>query len=140
MAKRATTKPKASLYRTDELKQAQIALRESQQWLSTTLNSIGDAVIATDRDGCVRILNPAAQSLAGWTQEDAVGRPLRDVFNFVSGERGDSVEDPATKVMREGVVVGPANHTVLIAKDGTTLPIDDSGAPIRNPDDNIAGV
>ena len=140
MARRAATKGNATAKKTERRQRADEALRESEERLSTTLNSIGDAVIATDRKGCVTFLNPAAQSLTGWQQEDAVGKPLKDVFNIVSEETGRQIEDPVTKVIREGVVVGLANHTVLIAKDGTKLPIDDSGAPIRDCQGNITGV
>ncbi len=123
-----------------DLKRAEAALREREEWLSTTLRSIGDAVLATDAKGRVTFLNPAAQSLTGWKQEEAAGRPLREVFNIVSEKTRRPVENPVTKVMREGTVVGLANHTVLIARDGTRRPIDDSGAPIRDSRGNIIGV
>ncbi len=123
-----------------ERKRAEESLRESEEWLSTTLNSIGDAVIATDGLGCVTFMNPAAQSLTGWKQEEAAGKLLRDVFNIVSEETGEPAEDPISKVVQEGVVAGLANHTVLIARDGTKRPIDDSGAPLRDAEGNISGV
>ncbi len=115
-------------------------LKESEQWLSTTLKSIGDAVIATDANGFVTFMNPVAEALTGWNQEDAVGKPLSEVFNIINEETGKQAEDPATRVLREGFVVGLANHTVLIAKDGMKRPIDDSGAPIRDDKGNIIGV
>ena len=115
-------------------------LKESEQWLSTTLKSIGDAVIATDANGFVTFMNPVAEALTGWNQEDAAGKPLKKVFNIINEETGKQAEDPATRVLREGVVVGLANHTVLIARDGTKYPIDDSGAPIRDDKGNIMGV
>ena len=115
-------------------------LRDSEQWLATTLKSIGDAVIATDAGGFVTFMNPVAEALTGWNQEDAAGKPLKKVFNIINEETGKQAEDPATRVFREGVVVGLANHTVLIAKDGTKYPIDDSGAPIRDDKGNIMGV
>ena len=115
-------------------------LRESEQWLATTLKSIGDAVIATDAGGFVTFMNPVAEVLTGWKQEDTAGKPLKKVFNIINEETGKQAEDPATRVLREGVVVGLANHTVLIAKDGTKYPIDDSGAPIRDDKGNITGV
>jgi PAS domain S-box-containing protein len=114
--------------------------REREEWLSTTLRSIGDAVIATDAKGRVTFLNPAAQSLTGWKQREAVGRALADVFNIVNEETGRPVEDPVTRVMREGLIVGLGNHTVLIARDGTRRNIDDSGASIRGSQGNITGV
>ena len=116
------------------------ALRASEEWLSTTLKSIGDAVIATDAKGHVRLINPVAQTLTGWNEEDAIGKPLEDVFNIINEETGKPAEDPATRVIREGIIVGLANHTVLIAKDGTQWPVDDSGAPIRDDKGNITGV
>jgi RNA polymerase sigma factor (sigma-70 family) len=119
---------------------AQEELRQSEEWLSTTLRSIGDAVIATDAEGRVRFLNPTAQSLTGWGQTETAGKPLKEVFNIVNRETGAPVEDPVTKVMREGLVVGLANHAVLIARDGTRRPIDDRGAPIRDSAGNTIGV
>jgi len=115
-------------------------LRESEQRLVTTLKSIGDAVIATDAGGFVTFMNPVAEALTGWNQEDAAGKPLKKVFNIINEETGKQAEDPATRVLREGAVVGLANHTVLIAEDGTKYPIDDSGAPIRDDKGNITGV
>ena len=115
-------------------------LKESEQWLSTTLKSIGDAVIATDANGFVTFMNPVAEALTGWNQEDVAGKPLSEVFNIINEETGKQAEDPATRVLREGFVVGLANHTVLIAKDRMKRPIDDSGAPIRDDKGNIIGV
>jgi PAS domain S-box-containing protein len=115
-------------------------LRESERWLFTTLRSINEAVIATDTKGCVTLMNHVAQSLTGWKEEDATGRPLRDIFNIINEKTQKPVGDPVRRVLREGVVVGLANDTVLIAKDGTQRPIDDSGAPIRDDKGNIMGV
>ena len=115
-------------------------LKEREEWLSTTLASIGDAVIATDTKGCVILMNPVAQSLTGWKQEDVEGRPVKEVFYIINEETRKPAEDPVTRVLQEGVVVGLANHTVLIAKDGTEIPIDDSGAPIRDDKGNMLGV
>ena len=115
-------------------------LKESEEWLSTTLKSIGDAVIATDSKGCVKFINPVAEGLTGWKGEDAEGKMLEYIFNIVDEKTGEDVENPVNKVIREGVVVGLANHTVLIAKDGRKIPIDDSGAPIKDDDGRITGV
>ena len=115
-------------------------LKESEQWLSTTLKSIGDAVIATDKAGHVTFMNPVAESLTGWQQEEAKGEPLQDVFNIINEETREKVEDPVTKVLREGAGVGLANHTLLIAKNGAEIAIDDSGAPIRGAKEKISGV
>ncbi|MBW1740452.1 MAG: PAS domain S-box protein, partial [Deltaproteobacteria bacterium] len=115
-------------------------LKEREEWLFTTLASIGDAVIATGTTGSVTFMNAVAQSLTGWKQEDAEGKPLKEVFHIINEKTRKLVEDPVTKVLREGVIVGLANHTVLIAKDGTETPIDDSGAPVRDDKGNIMGV
>ena len=111
-----------------------------ERWLTAVLSSIGDAVIATDGQGRVSFTNPIACSLTGWTDEDAKGRPLEEVFAIVSEEHGQPVESPVARVIREGVVVGLANHTALISRDGTERPIADSAAPIKDHDDKIVGV
>ena len=115
-------------------------LKENEQLLATTLRSIGDAVITTDVNGSVIFMNPVAESLTGWRQKDAVRRPLKDVFNIIDEHTGEQIEDPVTRVLRDGVAVGLANNTVLIARDGTKRSIDDSGAPIKDCKGNIMGV
>lgn len=122
------------------MKQMAEALHERREWLRVTLSIIGDAVITTDIKGCVTFLNPVAQSLTGWTQEGAAGIPLENVFKIVNEETRRTVENPAIRALREGVVVGLASHTLLIAKDGTERPIEDSAAPIRNARGEVAGV
>src|SRR5262249_11032302 len=112
----------------------------SRQWLSAVLTSIGDAVIATDAQGRVVFINPVARSLCGWEKDEATGRPIGEVFHIVNGHTPAPVESPVKKVLDEGVVVGLANHTVLIARGGVERPIDDSGAPIRDPRGHIDGV
>lgn len=108
--------------------------------LRITLDSIGDGVIATDTDGNVTQINPAAQKLTGWTFESAQGRPLTEVFNIVNAKTKEVVVNPVTKVLELGKTVGLANHTMLIAKDGAEYQIADSAAPIRDTNGNIAGV
>ncbi len=115
-------------------------LKESREWLSVTLRSIGDAVIATDTEGCVIFMNLVAEALTGWKEEEAIGKALEKVFNIINEKTGKEVESPVKKVFRENIIVGLANHTLLIAKDGTRRPIDDSGAPIRDEKGNIIGV
>ena len=122
-----------------ERKRAEEALRESEQWLSTTLRSIGDAVIVTDAQGLVTLMNPVAEDLTGWDEAGTVGKPLEDVFNIINEQTGYLAESPVARVMREGVLVGLADHTILIAKDGTKRSIADSGAPMRDEEGNIIG-
>jgi PAS domain S-box-containing protein len=116
------------------------ALHEQREWLRVTLASIGDAVITTDTSGNVTFLNPVAESLTGWSLADASGKSLTDVFNIVNEDTRKQVESPTVRALREGVVVGLANHTLLISRDGTERPIDDSAAPIRNAKEEVAGV
>ena len=115
-------------------------LKENESWLSVILRSIGDAVIVTDVDGNIQFMNDVACYLTGWKLEQAMGKPLVIIFNIINEKTRKKVEDPVTKVIREGKVVGLANHTVLISKDGTEIPIDDSGAPVRDEKGNIIGV
>jgi PAS domain S-box-containing protein len=113
---------------------------DSRGWLSAVLTGISDAVIATDAQGRVAFTNPVAQALTGWDKEEAVGEPLEHVFHIVSEETREPVEQPVARVLRDGVVVGLANHTLLIARDGTPRPIADGAAPIRDELGNIWGV
>lgn len=115
-------------------------VREGRDWLQTTLASIGDGVITTDAAGRITLLNGAAQAATGWTNDEAAGKPLEQVFVIRNEETGLAVESPVSKVLREGRVVGLANHTKLIAKDGRDVPIDDSAAPIRDSAGRIGGV
>lgn len=114
-------------------------IRSSEAWLSTTLASIGDAVIATDGLGRIRLINPVARALTGWGDE-AVGRPLQDVFRIINETTRLPVEQPVEEVLREGTVVLLANHTLLIARDGTEVPIEDSAAPIKDQAGRTIGV
>jgi PAS domain S-box-containing protein len=123
-----------------ERQKAETRLTEEKQVLSTTLTSIGDAVIATDAAGRITFLNAEAERLTGWPARDAAGQPLAGVFRIINEHTRQSVESPVEKVLREGKVVGLANHTVLISKEGKETPIDDSAAPIRRPDGSLGGV
>jgi PAS domain S-box-containing protein len=113
-----------------ELEIAQTSLRESEQRWATTLASIGDAVIATDTLGKIVFMNGEAEALTGWKLSEASQKPLKTIFNIINEQTRLEVESPIERVLREGIVVGLANHTVLIQKDGNEVPIDDSGAPI----------
>ena len=119
--------------------QAEDALRNQSEWLRNTLASIGDAVISTDSEGRVTFMNGLAEKLTGWPQAEAVGRALSEVFNVVNERTRRPVENPALRAMREGTIVGLANHTVLIARDGTERPIDESAAPVRDESAAILG-
>jgi PAS domain S-box-containing protein len=112
----------------------------SRDLLHTTLTSIGDAVIATDEYGRVTFMNGVAENLTGWTQAQAAGRKLPEVLRIVSEETRQAVDSPVDKALREGVIVGLANHAMLISRDGSERPIDDSAAPIRNAQGRMVGV
>jgi len=119
---------------------AQQELRHSEDRLAITLNSIGDALIATDIQGRVTMMNPVAESMTGWMLSEAKGRLIQDVFVIRSAMTGAPVPIPVDKVLREGVVVGLANHTILLSRTGTVFHIADSAAPIRDDQDEIQGV
>jgi PAS domain S-box-containing protein len=111
-------------------KKAENDLRKSEQRWATTLSSIGDAVIATDILGRVTFMNPTAEALTGWSNLEAKEKSLTEVFQIVNEQTKKPVESPVDKVLAQGLVVGLANHTILISKNGEQIPIDDSGAPI----------
>jgi PAS domain S-box-containing protein len=124
-----------------ESERAAAALAERfRSSLATTLRSIGDAVIATDASGRVTLMNAVAEGLTGWCEREASGRPLPEVFHIVNEHTRVAVQSPVEKVLETGGIVGLANHTILIARDGREIPIDDSGAPIRGEDGTIQGV
>ncbi len=123
-----------------ERKRAAAEIAAQREWLARTLESIGDAVIATDAQGCIAFMNPVAERLTGWAAADARGRSCDEVFRIVNHRTRETVESPVTRVLRHGAVVGLANDTVLIAADGSERPIDDSGAPIRGTGGQIEGV
>ena len=120
--------------------QAARAERLQREYWQTTFASIGDAVIVTDAQGTVTALNPMAQRLTGWTREAAQGRSLPEVFRIHTEETRQPVENPVATVLRTGTVVGLANHTILVTKDGREIPIDDSAAPIRDVAGRLQGV
>ena len=123
----------------ESARRAERRVAEQREVLRITLHSIGDAVIATDVQGRITYLSAVAESLTGWTQAEALGRPLDGVFRIVNEDTRHPVESPAARALREGVVVGLANHTVLIRKDGGECAIDDSAAPIRDDSGAISG-
>jgi PAS domain S-box-containing protein len=116
----------------DELRETKEALQKQSEWLRIVLSSIGDGVICTDVEGRVTFLNGVSEALTGWTQSQAAGRPLPEVFHIVNHDTREEVENPALRALHEGKIVGLANHTLLISRDGTEWPIGDSAAPMRD--------
>ena len=120
-------------------KAAEARLRAHERLLHITLASIGDAVVTTDTSGRVTFLNPVAERLTGWPLAEAMGRELLEVMHLINERTGRAAENPAARVLREGTVVGLANHTAIIARDGTRRPIEDSGAPITDEHGRLFG-
>ena len=115
-------------------------IRASERWLGTTLNSIGDGVIATDAGGAIRFLNPVASELTGWSQSEARGRSIEEVFRIVGVGDREPTESPVAQVLRQATLAGHPGQAVLISRDGSEFPIEDSGAPIRDDKGDIQGV
>jgi PAS domain S-box-containing protein len=114
-------------------------LRESRQWLATTLNSIGDGVIATDNQGCIKYMNPVAEALTGWSQAEALGKVSTEVFNIINARTRLRSTNPVSRALQENKIVELEDNTLLITKTGTEIPIDDSAAPIRDDKGNLEG-
>ena len=123
----------------EAMRQARERARAREQLLRVTLGSIGDAVITTDNHGRITYVNAVAESLTGWTQGEALGEPLEKVFRAINEQSRQPIESPATRCLREGTVVGLANHTLLIGKDDAERPIDDSAAPIKDEQGRVSG-
>jgi len=115
-------------------------LKQSEQWLATVLKSIGDAVITSDRTARVTFMNPVAEVLTGWKQEDALGKNAIEIFNITHEENRNEIENPITRVLEDGIIVGIPEQTVLVTRNGAEIPIDDSAAPIKDDKGNITGV
>jgi PAS domain S-box-containing protein len=116
------------------------AILKQRERLRVTLQSIGDGVIATDAEGRVTLLNPVAEALTGWTSAEAAGQSIQTVFPIVNEFTREELENPVARVLREGRVVGLANHTIPIASSGVERPLDDSAAPIRDDQGRVLGV
>ena len=116
------------------------SLREKNQWLIAVIESIGDAVIATDPEGKIRLMNPIAEALTGWKQKDALGKPLADIFNIINERTGKKVEDPVTKAIEEDMFYGLSDHTVLVTKEGLKIPVDIIGSTIKIDGNSIIGI
>lgn len=124
----------------DLRRRAELELIDQREWFRVTLAGIGDGVIVTDIHGAISFLNPVAESQTGWNFADALGRPVEEVFRIVNEETRAVVENPVRRVLAEGIIVGLADHTILIRKDHSELHIDDSGAPIRDAQGTLIGV
>jgi PAS domain S-box-containing protein len=124
----------------DTIKNRADELFDSEQELRTTLASIGDGVITCDAQGCIQMMNPIAEGLTGWSFEEAKGRPLEEVFQIFHEITRNVVENPVAKVKRLGGIVGLANHTVLVRRDGSEISIADSGAPIPGKTGETTGI
>ena len=107
-------------------------LREREEWLATTLKSIGDAVITTDSQGLITFMNPVAEALTCWSLEEVMGNDLTHVFQTINEKTRAVVENPVRLALQQGTIVALENHTLLITKEGTEIPINDSAAPIKN--------
>lgn len=114
-------------------------LKENQQWLATILKSVGDAVITSNLEGAVTFMNPVAETLTGWQQEDAFGKDAAEVFTIANEKTRTSVESPLKQALRKGVTVSLPEQTLLISKSGVEIPIDDSASPIKDDKGNITG-
>jgi len=123
-----------------ERKQAEADLKEEKERLAVTLRSIGDGVITTDTSGNITLLNNVAETLTGWSQQAAIGRPLNEVYNTVNEFNRMPVDNPVLQVMQAGAIIGPANNSLLIGKDGSEYIISDSAAPITSAEGDILGV
>ena len=123
-----------------ERKRAEIVLRESEERFRTTLYSTGDAIITTDINGRVRYMNPVAEELTGWKEDEAAGKPIREVFSVINEDTREEVENPVDKVLASGIIVMLSNHTILQSKNGHEIPIGNNGAPIRDTEGKITGV
>ena len=143
LARQLSEKAYTNLQQSKHIAEKQItekALLESEERYRTTLYSIGDGVITTDAEGKIKMMNPIAEQLTGWTQQEATGKSLETVFVIVNEKTRQEAEVPLRRVLLEGAIVGLANHTVLIAKDGAERPIADSAAPIQNEKGETTGV
>lgn len=115
-------------------------LRESRKWLAATIDSIGEGVIATDREGIIKVINPFAEALTGWKQEECMGKPIKKIFKVVNKDTDQRVEDPVKKVIQEGSFYGLAGGNILVTKEGIKIPIDIIGLPIKDDEDSVIGI
>ncbi|MDO9254807.1 MAG: PAS domain S-box protein, partial [Bacteroidales bacterium] len=123
-----------------EREKATLQMQESAENLSITLNSIGEAVLTTDKHGFINTLNPVAEKLCGWTKEEAAGRPLTDIFKIIDPQTREFLDNPVIKVLESAQACELSNHTILISRNGTEYHVSDSAAPIITKDGHISGV
>ncbi len=117
----------------------ELKLRENERWLATILKSVGDAVVVTDELGFVRFMNPVAEVLTGWSFQDAYGKNLKDILNIVNESTKKPIENPVNKVLKDNIILGRSNHSVLISRNGNEISIDHIASPIRDEKGNITG-
>jgi PAS domain S-box-containing protein len=123
-----------------KLKESYDKLTEKNHWLTAVIESIGDAVIATDPEGIIRLMNPKAEALTGWKQNEALGKPLANIFNIISEETNIRTENPVTKAIRDGIFYGLMDHNILITKEGMKIPVDIIGSTIKTKKNKIIGI
>jgi PAS domain S-box-containing protein len=121
------------------LKESHETIREQNQWLVATIENISDAVIATDLQGRIRLMNPIAEALTGWTNNEALGKPLANIFNIIGEDIDEKIEDPITKAIREDMFYGLAEHTALVTKEGMKKYVDIIGSTIKMNGTKIIG-
>ena len=122
-----------------QLQQVNLTLQDREEKLKVTLNSIGEAVITTDAEACVTLINPLAERLTGWVQAEALGRPIGEVFHIINKETRLIATIPVMETLAKGTIQGLANHTILISHDGSECDVADSCAPIRDRDNQVVG-
>ncbi|MCZ7401196.1 MAG: response regulator [Candidatus Methanoperedens sp.] len=122
-----------------KLKESYEIIREKNQWLAAVIESLGDAVIATDSKGTIKLMNPIAEALTGWKQNEALGKPLANIFNIISKNIDEKIEDPITKAIRDDMFYGLADNTVLVTKEGMNRNVDIIGSTIKIDGNNIIG-
>ncbi len=115
-------------------------LRESEKWLAAILENLGEAVIATNKKGIIKFMNPFAEAITGWKREDALKKPLTTVFNIINEETGEQVENPVRKAIREDIFYGLADNTILITKEFMKIPVDIIGSTIKDDTGSVIGI
>src|SRR5262249_49945986 len=122
------------------LREAEQKVREREAWLKTVMSSIGDAVITTDLEGRVTSINPVAQEMVGWAEEEAEGRPLTEVFRIINEQTRRPSESPVVGVLQEDPAAALVNYALLVARGGRETPVDGSASPIKDERGNVLGV